>query len=1055
MKKVVNSVLASALALTVAPMVFAAEDTTTAPKMDAAMEKTVKRLEALGLVAGYGNGDYGVDKTITRAEFATLIVRARGLEQGAKLAQFNSTFTDVRSTDWFAGFVNVASGEEIVKGFPDKSFKPQNQVTYAEAVTMIVRALGYEPSVKGVWPNSMISKASELNIAKGISNPNNAAVRGDVFKMLDNALRVDLMEQVEYGTDIRFNVTDETLLTKYLDVTVRDMEWAHDDGNDPDDLPVVTKIPTIGLGELKSNEVKLNGKDAGLGNTTYKVADGINPNEFDGQHVQVWIKDDKENVIVWMEGSEDEDVVMDRLDTFYLNGKAYSDPSNLSNSDLDDLKISMDGSGKSYKFTKDTKVTYNFQQYNDAVDGLKDIIKDNNSDSGYTFAAKLVLSDNNEISYIHVIDDQTMDKSRKGLKYGSEVIKKIDADKKKIENLDNHKFSDLDDLDEGIDFTVLLDGKPAKLADLKPMDVYSVYYADGDEDKLIVVANRTVVEGKVDKVVTRSSSDIRLTIGDKTYRMRQDGSTYSDNANKDVKTLSSKDWDWVSDLDGEDVKAYLDPSGRIRHIETSDAVNDRKLKAIVTKQATYNASSDEYAFVVMTEKGKKLTVSLDPKKIEDVDGKNFDKNGRDEELPNILKPSKDDDLVLLEVSLDSKGEVSKAKIVDTSKLKYQEGSAWDKLADEDDDAVGDAEVTDDTAVFKMTGAIEGNQRKELKSPGTVKFKDVADSSNLKVYYLLNDDEDEVEAIFVVDGSGLGGDARFGFVKDFKTSGGADVITLLTKDDSGALIEKEFKLDDDKDELVDKGIRRGDFIAFDTNSDDEIIVEDVEEVVDRADTSEAARITLDEDDWADNGIEDLRVAQVEDVDGNTIKTTGGNKLLTSSSTAYIDAFDDLEATDGVEDGQLIILIDSDDDGSRYDYVLIVADEDYLDENDISEDAIEEFLSQTPGEKPGNGGGDNWDAIASKLDGVFTSMGGGVYAYQVVADLNSKVSEDDIESVELKIGNQTLTQPEVKVTYTNGGMKVQVSTDVKEAKTGTLKVTSVDGKTDTATVTFKEA
>ena len=79
MKKVVNSVLASALALTVAPMAFA-EEATQAPAMDANMEKTVKRLEALGLVAGYGNGDYGVDKTITHAEFATLIVRARGLE---------------------------------------------------------------------------------------------------------------------------------------------------------------------------------------------------------------------------------------------------------------------------------------------------------------------------------------------------------------------------------------------------------------------------------------------------------------------------------------------------------------------------------------------------------------------------------------------------------------------------------------------------------------------------------------------------------------------------------------------------------------------------------------------------------------------------------------------------------------------------------------------------------------------------------------------------------------------------------------------------------------
>lgn len=219
------------------------------------MEKTVKRLEALGLVAGYGNGEYGVDKTITRAEFATLIVRARGLEQGAKLAQFNTTYTDVKSTDWFAGFVNVASGEEIVKGFPDKSFKPQNQVTYAEAVTMIVRALGYEPAVRGVWPNSMISKASELNIAKSITTPNNAATRGDIFKMLDNALRVDLMEQVEFGTDVRYEVTNKTLLTKYLKVTVVDMDWAHEKDHDSDDLPLVTNVPAIGLGKLKANEI--------------------------------------------------------------------------------------------------------------------------------------------------------------------------------------------------------------------------------------------------------------------------------------------------------------------------------------------------------------------------------------------------------------------------------------------------------------------------------------------------------------------------------------------------------------------------------------------------------------------------------------------------------------------------------------------------------------------------------------------------------------------------------------------------------------------------------
>ncbi|WP_201030164.1 hypothetical protein, partial [Salmonella enterica] len=117
-----------------------------------------------------------------------------------------------------------------------------------------------------------------------------------------------------------------------MKVKVRDMEWAKDEKNGAQDLPIVTNVPVIGLGTLKANEVSLNGKNAGLGSSTYKVADGINPNEFDGQHVQVWIKDDKENTIVWMEGSEDEEVIMDRLGTFYFNDRE------IKNGNTDDIK---------------------------------------------------------------------------------------------------------------------------------------------------------------------------------------------------------------------------------------------------------------------------------------------------------------------------------------------------------------------------------------------------------------------------------------------------------------------------------------------------------------------------------------------------------------------------------------------------------------------------------------------------------------------------------------------------------------------------------------------
>ncbi|MFF0828409.1 S-layer homology domain-containing protein [Brevibacillus sp. NPDC003359] len=1053
MKKVVNSVLASALALTVAPMAFAAEEAaTTAPKMDAEMEKTVKRLEALGLVAGYGNGEYGVDKTITRAEFATLVVRARGLEQGAKLAQFSNSYTDVKSTDWFAGFVNVASGEEIVKGFPDKSFKPQNQVTYAEAVTMVVRALGYEPAVKGVWPNSMISKASELNIARSITTPNNAATRGDIFKMLDNALRVDLMEQVGYGTDIRHEITKGTLLTKYLKVTVRDMEWAQESGNDSGDLPLVTNVPAIGLGKIKANEVTLNGKDAGIGNTTYKVADGINANDFAGQHVQVWIKDDRQNVIVWMEGSTDEEVIMDRVSEFTLKGKTFEDPKDLSNSDLADLKLELDASGKTYRFNKNSQVTYNFTRFNDAVDGLKEIIKDN-ADGGFTFGAKVVLDNNNEIAYIHVIDDQSINKEDEGVKYGSEVISKIDADKKKITNRDNDKFNDLEDKEEGKDFLVFLNGKPAKFSDLKEGMVYSVYYADGDEDKLLVFATDTVVEGKVDKVVSRNNNDYRLTVGDKTYRIYE-GATFSDDGNKDVQDIDKDHWDLVDSLDDETVKLYLDASGRVRHIETKDAIDDRKQKAIITRAATFNTSKDTWDFTVLTQKGKKVTVSLEAKNIYDFDGKNYSRDGKSEwDLENILVPSKDKDTLLVQVTLDSDGKPSKVEFLKPVKVEQESGKAWDDLADEDDDMVGDYEVTSKTAVFNMTGELETNgKRAELKNAKTAKFKDIADENDLSVIYTVND-KDEVEAIFVVDGDGLGGDSIYGQVIDFGRSGGKDTIKVWVKD-GDKVVEKEYKLDGDQADLKDDDIRRNDFIAFTLDSNDEVIVDDVVEVVNKNAKGMLAEVT-DEKGMKKASIDKLVVGLVDNVSKDTItyKDADNNKKKASikSATVYFDLFDDLGGTDGVNEGDYVVMIDSADiSGTKYDYVLIVSDAKTVRKDDL-EDEAEAFLKQEPSE-PTNPG--DWDAIASKLTGKYVEAGAGMKTLAVTAKLNSGVKESDIEKVELYVNGSKLPQEDLILSIKDGEIYVEAIAEGK-VNSSTLKVTGTNGKTDEATVTYNEA
>ncbi|NGQ95594.1 S-layer homology domain-containing protein [Brevibacillus sp. SYP-B805] len=1110
MKKVVNSVLASALAASFVPAVVGAEEapqsgttqteatqteatqTTEAPKIDPALEKVVKRLQALGLVAGYGNGEFGVDRAINRAEFATLVVRARGLEEGAKLAQFQANFTDVKPSDWFAGYVNVAAGQDIVKGYTDKSFKPANNVTYAESVAMIIRALGYDVpgSVSGVWPNNYISKAAELGISKGVKiDPNKPATRGDIFLMLDNALRVDLMKQIEYGTDVRYEVAkNKTLLTEYLDVQVRDMDWANSDDNDSNDLPFVSNVPVIALGDMDANEVELNVSRADLEGTgiasgkavKFHVADGIDPNAFAGQHVQVWIKDGKEDTIVWMEASEDEDVINDRLSDVYYDGKFAADGSKIKGKDdIKELEIVLDGTGKTYKFADNVAVTYNFKRYgtgDGAAKGLKAIYdKFDRNNFGYPFSVKVVLNENGEISYISVVDDVSFDQNNEGVKYGSEVIEKVDTNKKKITNLESGTF-DLSDKEEGKDFLVFIDGKPAKLADLKPLDVYAVYYADGDDDKPLIFATRQVVEGKVDKVEIRSNGDNRLKIGDTLYRVRTSATataSYSEDGNKTVDKITV---DEIRDLDGEDVKLYLDPSGRVRHVETKDDVTDRKFNAIVTKSASYDSTDDKWNFTVLSEKGKKINVSLEADDIEDADGNEL----TDDQVEELFVPNKED-LMVVEITLDKDGKAQKAKIVELGDLHELQGQDWDDAADEDDATINvdldgngrneSYDVTSDTVVWDMTGEITSGKRVELKDARTADFKKLADDDDKTVFYTINDD-DEVEFVFVVDGGAVADDTHYGYVKSVSNTN--DTVTLLEKDGT-ELKEKEYKLDGDAEDALDK-FKRFDFIAFRLNSEDQVIIDDVVKVVDGAGDDPTALDSLDpsDDDYDqlldDASLQRVTTAVVDEVDGDDIyyklrdengefvKDDKGSvirkKYTTNSNTIFFNT--DFEQEDGVNEGDYVVLIETDDDGAKFDYVLIATDE-----KEVKEEGYDEVDSD--GVLPiGNFYKQNDDLNVEPKppvedkpfideDSIDTGRFGiaGVFTYDVKADLAEGVDEADIESVEVELDGETYpaTVADGKVTFRKSLQNV----DVTEGK---LIITPVEGDVQTYDLTFPE-
>ncbi len=154
-------------------------------------DDAVSRLNALGVVVGYGDGEFKPEQNITRAEYAAIVVQSLGLGEAAKYVTGNTKFSDVKADHWASGVINIAVSQGILAGYPDGTFKPAQNVSYNESITMVVRMLGYADTMENaVYPTSYVAKAAELQLLDSmvVADFTAPATRGNVFILADNAL---------------------------------------------------------------------------------------------------------------------------------------------------------------------------------------------------------------------------------------------------------------------------------------------------------------------------------------------------------------------------------------------------------------------------------------------------------------------------------------------------------------------------------------------------------------------------------------------------------------------------------------------------------------------------------------------------------------------------------------------------------------------------------------------------------------------------------------------------------------------------------------------------
>lgn len=493
MRKLISLVLALALVFSLAAPTMAATKTD--------QQKAGDRLLDLGIISGDASGDLLLDKTLTRAELTVLLARLNGMGEAAELLHSQpSIFSDVKTGEWYTGWINLAASQGWIKGDPQGTFRPNDPVQYREAVTMIVKVLGYDDNLVGVWPTNYLAKATSLGLVKGLSysDAKAAAVRGDIFLVSSRALDEKvvywssseneyLYKESKHGSKI----SNITLLENALNLEKKVEE-------------VVVDIPLINS-RLDDNEIKLAGD-----NTTYTLKNA-KPLDLFGKTVTLWV--DKDDVVWAVQvDTPDSDVYMDTV------------------ANVDGNEIKLDVADKSFDVAKNASIYLNGAE----VSKLSDI------KGAY---GRFVLDEDGDVAYAMLfsfVDTGIV------TKVSGNVATYVDDQANKKNN-----ELDLDDYKKG---SYIFD------KDLNEIEFSSIeadnglYYAENSKgDVVYVLVNNDSIEGTLERV---SASKVRVAgtsydVASNAIYTADNGSNYSKYNEDDVEVLVDYEVKVVLNLAGD------------------------------------------------------------------------------------------------------------------------------------------------------------------------------------------------------------------------------------------------------------------------------------------------------------------------------------------------------------------------------------------------------------------------------------------------------------------------------------------------------------------------
>lgn len=174
----------------------------------------VESLRLMGVLDGYNDNTFRPNAALNRAQFCKMAVYAMHGQEELGLYSTVTIFPDAKPTHWASAYINMASRKGVIAGYPDGKFHPERSVTVGQAVTILLRMLGYkDEDVGGVWPASYMAVGAAAGLTDGVGTNGNATLtRGQAARLFLNLLRADMKEKGSYLSSLGGTVLKNQVL---------------------------------------------------------------------------------------------------------------------------------------------------------------------------------------------------------------------------------------------------------------------------------------------------------------------------------------------------------------------------------------------------------------------------------------------------------------------------------------------------------------------------------------------------------------------------------------------------------------------------------------------------------------------------------------------------------------------------------------------------------------------------------------------------------------------------------------------------------------------------